>query len=388
MRILIHVQHLLGIGHLQRIGLIARALDAAGMAVTLLSGGMPWPDLDAGGARLVQLPPLRAGAGGFGDLVDAENRPLDTSTRERRRRIVLDTLAETRPDLVLIETYPFGRRALRFELEPRTEAARALRPRPVLACSIRDIVATKPDPARRQAIIATLRRDFDLLLVHADQHFIRLEASFPEAALLADILHYTGFVAAPAPLPGPDTPSGEIVVSAGGGAAGAALLQAAKAARPLSRHAAMPWRLITGRNLPEADFVALAADLSPGLVIERHRGDFPALLARCRVSVSQAGYNTVLDLLQARVPAVLVPFAEGGETEQSLRAARLQALGLAETVSEAALTPEILAAAIDRATGPAATGFALDGAECSAALLIAACSGAVARHATDLPDPC
>jgi len=388
MRVLIHVQHLLGVGHLQRIGLIARALDAAGAAVTMLSGGMPWPGLDPGGARLVQLPPLRAGAGGFGDLVDTENRPLDAATRERRRRIVLDTLAETRPDLVLIETYPFGRRALRFELEPLVEAARALRPKPILACSIRDIVAAKPDPARRQAIVATLRRDFDLLLVHADPHFIRLEASFPEAPLLADRLHYTGFVAAPAPPPAPDTPAGEIIVSAGGGAAGAALLKVAKAARPLSRYATEPWRLVTGRNLPAADFAALARDPPPGLAIERHRGDFAALLGRARLSVSQAGYNTVLDLLQARVPAVLVPFAEGGETEQSLRAARLQALRLAETVAEAALTPESLAAAIDRAAPPAAGGFALDGAERSAALLIAAGSGAVSRHATDSSEPC
>ncbi len=388
MRILIHVQHLLGIGHLQRIGLIARALDAAGMAVTVLSGGMPWPGLDPGGARLVQLPPLRAGAGGFGDLVDAENRPLDAATREQRRQLVLDTLAETRPDLVLIETYPFGRRALRFELEPLVEAVRALRPKPILACSIRDIVAAKPDPARRQAIVDTLRQDFDLLLVHADPHFIRLEASFPEAPLLADILHYTGFVAPPAPLPGLDTPSGEIIVSAGGGAAGAALLTAAMAARPLSRYAAMPWRLITGRNLPAAAFAALVRDLPPGLVVERHRSDFRALLGRCRLSVSQAGYNTVLDLLQARVPGVLVPFAEGGETEQSLRAARLAVLGLAETLDGATLTPETLAAAIDRAPPPAATDFALDGAERSATLLIAARSGAASRHATDSPDPC
>ncbi|MEI9988220.1 MAG: hypothetical protein WDN69_37055 [Aliidongia sp.] len=145
MRILIHVQHLLGIGHLQRTGLIAQALDAAGAAVTVLSGGMPWPGLDLGGARLVQLPPLRAGAGGFTSLIDAENRPLDETMRARRRQIVLDTLAETRPDLVLIETYPFGRRALRFELEPLVGAARAMRPRPALACSIRDIVAAKPD---------------------------------------------------------------------------------------------------------------------------------------------------------------------------------------------------------------------------------------------------
>jgi predicted glycosyltransferase len=68
---------------------------------------------------------------------------------------VLDTLAAARPDLVLIETYPFGRRALRSELEPLVEAVRALRPKPILACSIRDIVAAKPDPARRAAIVAT-----------------------------------------------------------------------------------------------------------------------------------------------------------------------------------------------------------------------------------------
>ena len=382
MRILIHVQHLLGIGHLQRIGLIARALDAAGVAVTVLSGGMPWPGLDPGGARLVQLPPLRAAAGGFTDLVDAENRPLDAATQERRRRLVLDTLAETRPDLVLIETYPFGRRALRFELEPLVEAVRALRPKPLLACSIRDIVAAKPDPARRQAIVATLQQDFDLLLVHADPRFIRLEASFPEAPLLAGRLHYTGFVAAPASIA--DTPSGEIVVSAGGGAAGAALLTAAKAARALSRQADRPWRLITGRNLPEADFAALARELPAGMLLERHRPDFPALLARSFLSVSQAGYNTVLDVLQARVPAVLVPFAAGCETEQTLRAERMQSLGLAQMVAEAALTPATLAAAIDRAPAPAQAGFALDGAARSAELLIAAISGA----ATASPDPC
>jgi predicted glycosyltransferase len=334
------------------------------------------------------LQPLRAGAGGFGDLVDAENRPLDAALRERRRQIVLDTLAETRPDLLLIETYPFGRRALRFELEPLIDAARALRPRPVLACSIRDIVVAKPDPARRQAIVATVRQNFQLLLVHADPRFIRLEASFPEAPSLADLLRYTGFVAAPAPPPETDTPSGEIVVSAGGGAAGAALLKAAKAARALSRFVGQPWRIITGRNLPEADFAALARDPMPDLVVERHRGDFPALLARSRLSVSQAGYNTVLDLLQARVPSLLVPFAEGGETEQPLRAERLRTLGLAEVMPEAALTPDSLAAAIDRAPPPVEVGFALDGAAQSAALLLAALSGALPRHAAHSPDPC
>ena len=111
--------------------------------------------------------------------------------------------------------------------------------------------------------------------------------------------------------------TGEILVSAGGGAAGRALLEAALAARCALCLAHLPWRLITGPNLPEADIAALRAGAPSGVVIERFRPDFPALLRNCRVSVSQAGYNTVLDLLRARARAVLVPFAAGRETEQT-----------------------------------------------------------------------
>ena len=373
MRVLIHVQHLLGIGHLQRSALIARALAAAGAGVTLVSGGMPWPGLEIGGARFVQLPPLRAGPGGFTDLIGTDGRTLGEAGRAERRQLVLAALDAADPDALLIETYPFGRRALRFELEPLVAAARGRRRRPVIACSIRDIVAAKPDPARRAAIVGTLRASFDRLLVHADPRFIRLDESFPEAPALADMLCYTGFVAPAAPPPA--APSGEILVSAGGGAAGAALLKTAKAARDLSRHRGRTWRLIAGRNLPEEEFSALAQDLPPGLVLDRHRADFHALLSGAAVSVSQAGYNTVAEVLQARVPAVFVPFAGGGETEQTMRAERLQVLGLAVTAAEAALTPHGLAAAIDRAADPAAHGFDFDGARRSAALLFALAVG-------------
>jgi predicted glycosyltransferase len=83
--------------------------------------------------------------------------------------------------------------------------------------------------------------------------------------------------------------------------------------------------------------------------VERHRPDYRALVARARVSVSQAGYNTVQDVLAARTPAVLAPFAGEGETEQPMRAARLAARGFAEVVAERDLAPEVLASAIDRA---------------------------------------
>ena len=100
----------------------------------------------------------------------------------------------------------------------------------------------------------------------------------------------------------------------------------------------LPWRLITGTNLADADFMALRANAPAGVAVERFRDDFAALLCACRVSVSQAGYNTVLDLLAARARAVLVPFAAGRETEQPLRAERMAALGAAELVRESELS--------------------------------------------------
>jgi len=369
-RVLIHVQHLLGTGHLQRAALVARALIAKGAAVTLLTGGMPLPGFRLEGGRVVQLPPLKATDASFRSLVDPDDRPLDDALRAERRRLVLDAFAESRPDLVMTETYPFGRRALRFELEPLIDAIRATRPRPILVASIRDILVAKPDPARRQAMVDRFLGDYDRLLVHADPRLIRLEGSLPEAEQLTRRIAYTGFVAPTMATATADTPAGEVVVSAGGGVVGAALLRTALAARPLTRHARTPWRLITGHNLPEADFAELACRADDGIVIERFRADLPALFTRAALSISQAGYNTAIELLQARVPMVLVPFAEAAETEQTLRARLLTAAGVAQMVEADTLDPARLALAIDRAQVPPPLAVDLDGARNSACMIL------------------
>ena len=96
---------------------------------------------------------------------------------------------------------------------------------------------------------------------------------------------------------------------------------------------------------------ALDSDIAarPDVMCHEFRADFPALLARADVSVSHAGYNTVCDILRAGPRSVLVPFAAGGETEQTERAARLAARGCALVLAEQDLTPERLAAAIKTA---------------------------------------
>jgi predicted glycosyltransferase len=371
-RVLFHVQHLLGIGHWRRAAALAEAMQRAGLAVTVLAGGSQEKH-GATGFDIVQLPAARAADAGFRTIIDEAGRPIDDAFRARRRALVLAAFARIRPQIVLIESYPFGRRAFRFELVPLIAAARRAVPRPAILASVRDVLVARDDPARAAEIVATVRRDFDAVLVHGDPTLIDLAASFPAAPEIADRLRYTGYVVAP---PGRDdgiAGTGEVVVSTGGGAVGLTLLRAALAGRPLSPLAGAPWRLITGPHLPAADYAALAAALPDGVTLERFRDDFPALLQRSILSISQAGYNTTLDIIRARTRAIVVPFAAAGETEQAMRSALLAERGVLHILPETALDGPRLAAAIAGALAapPPVAGLAirLDGAAATAALI-------------------
>lgn len=353
--VLIHVQHLLGIGHLKRAARIAGGCAQRGLDTVVASGGLPVPDLELGGARLHQLPAARAADLDFSGLLDADGRPVDDAWKARRRAAALDLLARERPRVLVLELFPFGRRSLRFELLPLLEAAAALRPRPWILVSLRDLL-NPPTPEKARWAVETAERVADRILVHGDPAVARLEETFPDAERVRGRLVYTGYVAEPVPQ---DVPaSGEVLVSTGGGAVGGALARAAVAARGRSRRAAeAPWRVLLGGNLPEAEYLAIAEQADAGTVVERNRPDFLRLLAGCRVSVSQAGYNTVMEVLSAGVPGVVVPFAAGGrEGEQPLRARRLAARGLIDWVPEDGLTPTRLANAVDRALARAGAG--------------------------------
>jgi len=193
-RALVYVQHLLGIGHLRRAAALARALDAQGFEVVLVSGGMPTDDLDIGAANLVQLPPLRSADESFSGLVDAQGRPASHDTMRARSAQLLRTLETFRPDVLVTETFPFGRSQLRAELLPLVETARSMAPRPLIVSSIRDVLQQKRKPERIQESLDLARRSFDRILVHGDPRLVRLEDSFPPAEQIADKIVYTGFI--------------------------------------------------------------------------------------------------------------------------------------------------------------------------------------------------
>jgi len=373
-RVFVYVQHLLGIGHLKRAATLARALSERGSEVTFATGGVPVPDILPPRVHLIQLPPAASVDLDFRSLVDAEGRPVDEAWRARRRAQLLDAWRAARPHALVIELFPFGRRQMRFELLPLLEEASRAAPRPIIVSSVRDVLGQR-NPAKQDEMLSVFERYFDRLLVHGDPRFLPFDRTFRNAHRLGERLHYTGFIV-DRERPAGNAGAGEVIVSAGGGAVGAKLLETAIHARPLTVLAGARWRLLTGANLASAAYGALAALAEQagqgGIALERWRGDFRTLLKNSSLSVSQGGYNTVMEILDCGARAVVVPFAGGEESEQTLRAHLLAERGRIEVVDEGTLAPATLAAAVDRAArGPAPRReeMNLDGARNSAELL-------------------
>lgn len=374
-RIALYVQHLLGIGHLRRAAALARAFCDAGAEVMVLSGGMPVADVDFGGAGILQLPPCLAADAAFSALLDEQGHAIDSDWKDRRRDTLLREAAAFRPDVLVIEMYPFGRRQFRFELLPLLYWAQ--NQKLLLASSVRDILVDKGREDRVLEAADLVKRYFNLVLVHGDAALVPFERTFPRAQAIADRLHYTGYVVEKLSVAATaDRSNGEVLVSAGGGAVGGPLFAAALAARRLSTLKERRWRFVAGRNLPDVDFRMLeqAAAIDPGIVVDRFRADFTNLLATCHVSLSQGGYNTVMELLALQTPAVIVPFAEGQESEQGLRAHLLAERDALDVLDFENLDPALLAATLTRRaqTGALPIALNLDGAAQSARIVLAA----------------
>jgi predicted glycosyltransferase len=382
-RVLFYVQHLLGVGHVKRAAAIARAA-AEHVDLHVALGGEPVALADFGAATLHQLPPARAGDLTFRVLLDADGHPIDDGWRANRKSQLLALTTHIDPQVLLVEHYPFGRGKFAFELLPLFELMRAKPGRRIL-CSVRDVLVERGESAKSEKIVRTLRQWFDGVLVHGDESVIPFAATFPAAAAIGDMLAYTGYVVdAPVSTPQPagsrqgsrirPSQASEVVVSIGGGAVGFELLEAALAAAQAGVLAPRHWRLLAGGNLPEAQFQSLRTKAAGDarVTVERNRPDFRELLGRAGLSISQAGYNTVMDILVAGCPALVVPFAAEAESEQLFRAREFERRGLLKVLEEGQMTEYTLARAAEAAIAGAVSAvhtINLDGARGTAAAL-------------------
>ena len=354
MKIVFYCQHVLGVGHFFRSLEICRAL--AGHEVILVHGGPRFEVQLPGHVRELRLPELGMDPE-FKQFLAAPGDDIETVTRVRQARLLALFEAE-RPELFVVELYPFGRKAFRFEIDPVLEAMASGRlPRSGVVCSVRDILVEKETPEKHEArTVGLLNRFFDAVMVHADPRLVRLEETFSRCREIDIPLIYTGFVT---PRPEPDArrrlrselglaeQDRLIVASAGGGSVGAPLLDAAVGAfRHVKRGRESRLQVFSGPFLPQEDFERLQRGAGDGVLVERFTPQFLSHLAAADLSVSMAGYNTTMNLLATRVPALVWPFAQN--REQRLRAERLQTRGALRLLRDTDLEPPRLAALMEQ----------------------------------------
>jgi len=384
MKILFYCQHVLGLGHFMRSLEIVTAL--APDRVVLVSGGPPVPVPLPAHAREARLPALEMDAD-FTALSTTDGEGL-AAVKAKRREILLSLLDAERPDVFFVELYPFGRKAFEFELIPALTAVREGRFGPVrTACGLRDILVEKKDQAAYEArVIARLNAFFDLVAVHADPALFPLSATFSRTADIDAPVRYSGYVAPPDAADDMDgaavrarlgVPPGNrlLVASAGGGRVGGEVPAAVVSALALPRAAGLgptSLRVFSGPYAPETEYAALSAAAAslPDVRVERFAADFPAILRAADLSVSLAGYNTVMAVLRAGVRALVRPFDQN--REQRLRAARLAEQGHLGMLEAADLEPARLLCRLESllaAPPPPKTSVRLDGAAATARIL-------------------
>ncbi|TRZ76557.1 MAG: glycosyl transferase, partial [Deltaproteobacteria bacterium] len=329
MKIIYYCQHVLGIGHFFRSLEICKAFT--GHEVILVTGGSWVPAPLPSHVREVHLPELMMNQE-FSILYSPEEGKSVAQVRQERQQLFFHLFETEAPDLFIVELYPFGRKAFRFEIDPILEGIRCgTLPRSRVICSLRDILVEKKNPAVYEArVIDLLNRYFDALLIHADPRVLKLDETFSRVKDIAVPMVYTGFVT-PKPAPNAGVKLRQqigiareailIVASAGGGNVGNTLLEAVVEAFELM-DADKPTHLhvFTGPFLGEDAFERLRRIPNRRIQIFRFTPDFLSYLSGADLSVSMAGYNTCMNIAAAQVPALVWPFPQN--REQGLRAMR------------------------------------------------------------------
>ncbi len=359
MNVSYYCQHVLGIGHFHRSMEICRAI-ARHHPTTLIVGGPPVA-VDHPGLQVVRLPGLQMDST-FNNMVPCDSTLSLDVVKAARKDQLFAHFRNNRPDIFITELYPFGRKAFRFELDPLLEAIdNGSLPDCLCYCSVRDILVEKTTGREKfeQRVVKLINGYFDGILVHADPEIITLEETFNQLGALHIPLHYTGFVTKIGPISEKNGGNRElireklalspsdilIVASIGGGNVGSELLDTAiEAFKSLNGSLSAHLQVFCGPYCAESTYQALQKSNQQHITIERFTDQFPAWLAAADLSISMAGYNTCMNLVQAGIPALVYPFKQN--REQRLRAERLARKMPMTILTDADLAPLRLAGAI------------------------------------------
>lgn len=326
-RILFYCQHLLGLGHLTRSLATCREL-AEHFDVDFIQGG---PDakktLTHPHFRHIFLDPMLMREQDS-SLYDPTGKYTPEELMERRRQQIEQTVGSHSYDAVITELFPFGRKKFKKEILGLIDLARQKNPQAKVYCGLRDILVQKKDGATRDAQMAQIVCDYyDGVFVHSDEHILKLEETFTQVEMIKSKLHYTGFITEAHPMKiARETRQPQVLVSMGGGIVGSEMVLAvAKAASLLPE---FEFRFFLGPYAPtdlRRELELIQSNSAAKISIEGFSNNFEAELQKAALSISLAGYNTLMNTLNTSTMALMYPYL--ANEEQTLRGRKFEPTG-------------------------------------------------------------
>lgn len=399
-RIVFFSQHFLGVGHHFRNLQIVRAL-AKSHEVYFVDGGREVHRIDMPSVTTIRLPAL------FKDLesqrIVCEDPKFSLrKAQEKRRQILLKKIVQIRPDIFLIELFPFARSILYKELIPAIQKARTINPKAKVICSLREIIKKAPEKElstkrpphsetsfftskmvwylspfwgkdekeKRLArlyyerVVPTLNDYFDYVFVHGDPRLFQLESFFPWTENIEIPIEYTGYVSEKLKSRDSDTQKTideqgpYVLVSVGGGILGWDLIPTAvQAWKILCEHGYvqnMKMVIFAGVFMKDAEYDAIKEMCTEDFFyLSRFTNNFLQWMQSAELSISQAGYNTCMNVLETGVRAILVPIPPYVDIDQNIRAQKLADLGIVDTIPPESFNIEsLITSMIDRLKRP------------------------------------
>jgi predicted glycosyltransferase len=349
MKIIFYCQYVWGMGHLFRSIEVVRAL--AEHEVVLVVGGSEIDVRLPQHVALVRLPGFYMDEQ-FTTLIPEDPDKKIEDIQRQRKEILFSLCARHKPDLLVIELYPFGRTLFGFELQPLLDAIRRGRFGKIkVVCSLRDILVEKRDQKAYEArVLDHLSAHFDLLLIHSDPKVMPLDETFSRVHDIRIPIFYTGFVAQKVK-PGAGKRLRQelaigareklIVASAGGGRSGFKLLSnLIEAINLLPNSKQIRLEMFTGPFRDEREFKKLSAHSDKRIRVRCFTRRFLDYLSAADLSASLAGYNTCMNLLVTRTPALVYPYLR--QREQPMRVAKIKNYLPMKILQDRDLNPNLL----------------------------------------------
>jgi predicted glycosyltransferase len=336
LRILMYSHDTFGLGHLRRCRAIAHELVGAfkGVHVLIVSGSQIAGAFDfKARVDFVKIPSVIKLYNGeytsIGEHIDIQE------TIEWRRRIIRSTAESFEPDIFIVDKEPLG---LKRELLPTLQFLKNRGCR--LIVGLRDVLDDEELLASewaRHDVLRQIDRFYDDIWIYGPEGFWNPLQGLSLPKGLEHRFTYTGFLRRDLPLRPAvhDLPLPEhfLLVMAGGGGDGGALMRAAIRARAVAPDRHLPYVMVLGPFMgadERAEIRALAAEASDIHVID-FINQPETLMTRAQGIVGMAGYNTFCEILSFDKPAMLVPRV-APRREQLIRAQRAAELDLVDAL--------------------------------------------------------